>query len=814
MGLISGHKGNIRQIFSLGLHSAAIIAFQLALMQLISIVQWHHFAYMIISVAMLGFGASGTLLALARERLIRSSSWLVPILMTISGFFMIVSFEITRLDFFSFDVFLLFVDRSQFLILAANYLIYFVPFFSGALAIGILFIKHSRQIGTYYFSNLLGSGIGGLFFLLLFGNIMPQHVPAVIGLLSVVAGLISLVKRKALLHLAIVLLAVVSSFLLMRTQDRISVSQYKSLARALNLPDAEIMHRQPSIHGLIEVVSSPALRFAPALSLNFTGEVPVKKNVFVNADFFGVVPHFDVKADSHILDHTTQALPWIMQGRNKVLMLNAGEGAPLAHAFAYNPERVDVVIPNSSFVEMMQQEFAEESGNLFLHEELQIYAIEARNFLASKPPQGYDIIVLPQQGTFGGAAGINALRESYEMTLESFDLMWNHLDQDGVITITTWIDYPSRASLKILATLVQTAKNKGVADPSAHIAALRSWGNVTFVLKKSPLSPEEIKNIRGFASSKFFDPLLLPDLQKEERQQFNVVGDQSFFQYIDQIMTGDEEIFSDYGFVIRPATDDKPYFSQFLRLSQLRHLNEIFGGDQLPFLELGYLIVVITLVQSTLLALIFIILPLLRLRKSQKGKTGTLLYFGALGIGYMFVEIILIQRFVLYFGHPVFSIAAVISTMLIASGMGSLTSGKLPATAKTTAFFGLIVTLFLTGYLLLLTPVMQGTIASPVSLKILISLLLIGIPSFFKGMMFPLGIRYLSDYDVSQVPWAWGINGSVSVISTSLAMLIAVEAGFMVVMGIAVVCYSIAFLTFLFHNLFFRKPHVMTGLDL
>ncbi len=805
MEVISGHKGNTRQILSLGLHSAAIIAYQLALMQLISIVQWHHFAYMIISVAMLGFGASGTLLALAREKLIRSSSWLVPMLMTISGFFMIISFEITRLEFFRFDVYLLFVDRSQFLVLAANYLIYFMPFFSGALAIGILFIKHTRQIGTYYFSNLLGSGVGGLFFLLLFGNIMPQHVPAVIGLLSVSAGLISLVRRKAPLHMAIVLLAIISSVLLMRTQEQISVSQYKSLARSMNLPDAEIIYRQPSIHGLIEVVSSPALRFAPALSLNFTGDVPVKKNVFVNADYFGVIPKFDAKTDAHILDHTTQATPWVMQDRKRVLMLNAREGAPLAHAFVYNPERVDAVISNSGFVEMMQQEFAKESGNLFLQKELEIYHIEARNFLASKPPQGYDIIVLPQQGTFGGTAGINALQESYDMTLESFELMWDHLDQDGVITVTTWIDYPSRVSLKLLATLVQTAQKKGVADPGEHIAALRSWGNVTFVLKKTPISREEIKNIRSFATSKFFDPLLLPDLQQEERQRFNMVGDQSFFEYVDQIMAGDEEMIRDYGFVIRPATDDKPYFSQFLRLSQLRHLNEIFGGDQLPFLELGYLIVVITLVQSTALALLFIMLPLLRLRKSQKGKAGTLLYFGALGIGYMFVEIILIQRFVLYFGHPVFSIAAVISTMLIASGLGSLTSGKLPATAKTPAIFGLIVTLFLIGYMLLLTPVIQGTIASPTALKILISLLMIGIPSFFKGMMFPLGIRYLSDYDVSQVPWAWGINGSVSVISTSLAMLIAVEAGFMVVMGVAVVCYAIAFLTFSFHKLLFQK---------
>ncbi len=116
----------------------------------------------------------------------------------------------------------------------------------------------------------------------------------------------------------------------------------------------------------------------------------------------------------------------------------------------------------------------------------------------------------------------------------------------------------------------------------------------------------------------------------------------------------------------------------------------------------------------------------------------------------------------------------------------------------------MIITLMLLFYTFFLTPILQNTIASPIQLKVLISLLLIGIPSFFKGMMFPLGIRYLSGYDPSQTPWAWGINGSFSVISTSLAMLIAVETGFMAVMTIAVICYALAFAVFLSHRLFFK----------
>ncbi len=799
------NNGSTRLIISLGLHSAAVIAFQLALMQLISIVQWHHFAYMIISIAMLGFGASGTLLALAREKLLRISGWFVPLLMTISGVCMMVAFHITRLDIFQFDVYLLFVERSQFPVLAANYLIFFMPFFTGALAIGILFIKHARHIGTYYFSNLLGSGIGGLFVLFIFGNIFPQQVPPLVGLLSVSAGLLSMGKKYYKVHLAVGAISVLAAIYLIREPGDIPISQYKSLAQTMNLPEAEVIYSKPDIHGLIEVASSPALRFAPALSLSYSGAIPVKDNIYVNGDFYGVIPRYQRGQTSHIMDYTTRHLPWAIRHNDRVLMINAGEGAPLAHAFTQKPQHVDAVIANGGGVRMMQKVFAEESGHLFLHDNLEIHTVEARNYLASITGGGYDLIVLPQQDAFGGTAGINALQENYTMTLESFGLMWDNLGADGMISVSAWTDYPARTTLKLLATLAHTAHNKGIGTPEEHIAAVRSWGTITFVLKKTPLTDLETKKIRQYAQELFFDPLLLPDILPEERQRYNMVGDDDFFTYVDKIMSGDRKFLEGYGFMIHPATDDRPYFSQFLKLGNVRELSRIFGGDQVPFLELGYLIVVVTLVQSTILALLFIILPLFRLRKSHRRKGGTLLYFGALGVGYMFVEIILIQRFVLYFGHPVYALSAVISTMLIASGVGSLTSGKIPAVPRSPAVMGLIITFMLLFYTFFLTPVLQWSIASALPLKIIISLMLIGIPSFFKGFMFPLGIRYLASYDPGQTPWAWGINGSFSVISTSLAMLIAVEAGFMAVMSVAVVCYTIAFAVFVLHRWFFRQ---------
>jgi hypothetical protein len=795
-----------RLITGIGLHSAAIIAFQLALMQLISMVQWHHFAYMIISVAMLGFGASGTLLALARKRLLQWSPWLVPALMTLSGLLMMVVFQAARLEMFRFDVYLLFSDRSQFPILAANYLLFFLPFFFGALAIGIVFIQHARSIGTYYFSNLLGSGVGGLLILVLSGAIHPLHAPPLIGLLSVGGGLISMRPGSRYGLIAFNILALAISLFMLKQPASLPLSEYKGLSRTLNLPETSVVYSEPDIQGHIEVVQGPALRYAPALSLAYTGAIPVKKQVFVNGDMYGVIPRHDPDASSHILDHTTMALPYVMADREKVLVLRPGPGSAVSQALLSGARRVDAVFENGGVFRLMQTRYAEASGNLMHQDRLHARNIQVRNFLANVPAGEYDMIALPLLESFGGTAGLNALREDYSLTKEAFQLMWEALSPGGVIAVSSWIDYPARTTLKLLATLVETARQNGIARPADHIAAIRSWGTITFVLKKQALTELEVARTRSFGERMYFDPALLPDIQEEERTRFNMIEEASLLAYLDLIMEGTSGLERDYGFVIDPSTDDRPYFSQFLRLKHIPRLSETFGQDNVPFLELGYLIVVVTLVQSLLLALLLIILPLLRLRRSPRRKSGTLLYFGALGLGYMFAEIILIQRFVLYLGHPVYALSAVISTMLIASGAGSLASGRINIPQASIQRVALVVAGILLAYTLLLTPLIRETLPAPLFVKTLLSLVIIAIPAFFMGMMFPLGIRFLAAYDHSQIPWAWGINGCLSVISTSLATLIAVESGFRIVMLVAFGSYLLACACFFFGKWFFRTP--------
>lgn len=801
-------KINKRLVLSLGLHSAAIIAFQLSLMQLISIVQWNHFAYMIISIAMLGFGTSGTLLALAREKLLRQSKWLVPLLMMGSGMLMVVVFPLSRAGVFRFDVFQLFSGGGGLLALMINYLLFFLPFFFGALAIGIIFIRYSQQIGSYYFANLLGSGAGGLLALWLMASLLPLKVPAMIGLLPIISGMILTDRSSVRFIIPAGIFGFLLAIMLFYKPGELHLSEYKALEKTLHLPEAEIVNRRPSIFGLVEVVHSPAQRYAPAISFSFTGDIPGGNAVFVNGDFYGHILTPAENPNEHILNFTTQQLPYVAAQPKKVLCINAGSGVAVSHALANGAQKVDAVIENMAVVNLLKNDLKEASGGLFLEPEVEVFNMQARNFLADKSIRSYDLIVLPLLDGFGGTSGLNALREEYGYTLEAFELMLQRLNPGGMITVSTWMDYPPRTSLKIPATLAEAARKNGIEQPLNHLAAIRSWGTVTFILKKEAFKHNELYRIRAFCNEMFFDPLLLPDLKPEERQQFNIIGDQQYFERLDRIMANQPSALENYGFAIKPSTDNKPYFSQFLRLNSIRHMAGVFGDEQMPFLELGYLTLIITLFQSTLLALLLIVLPLFSLKKSRHGKSATLFYFGALGLGYMFAEIILIQRFVLYFGQPVYAVAAVISAMMLFSGIGSLLSQKLEPSNTVIRRIAAAVAVMLLLFVFFLTPLLQATIAFNSIIKISISLGAIGLPAFVMGMLFPLGIRLLDQRDASQIPWAWGINGCLSVISTSLATLFAVESGFQSVIIMAALAYLMAAIAFSSSGKIFQKKSV------
>jgi hypothetical protein len=780
---------NPRVYPAIGLLSAATVAFQLALMQILAITQWHHFAFMVISVALLGFGAAGTVLALCRNVIAAREERGVPLLMLLAGAAMAASVGLAQHPAVRFDAYLLFTGARPALRLPLTYAVFFVPFFLAGLAIGWTFSRHGRDIGALYFWNLAGSGVGGLVALGLMGALPPAELPAVLAGICVLAGLLALPRKPGIALTVTALFSLLCMAAAIRCPPAPVSSEFKSLSRALRLPGAAITRTAAGPYGLVQVVSSPALRHAPGLSLTYPGAVPALRGVFSNGDWVGPLPIASGNGGPRVEDYTTAALAYAAGTRRTALVLDMGAGAPVFQAIDQGVARVTAVAPNPRLPALLQAEFADAGTPLPGPPALTLVRSAPRTWLL-RDRATYDLIVLPTIDTFGGTAGLDAIREQFLFTTEAFGDAWRRLSPRGALAVTCWMDYPPRHALRLAATLAEMLAREAGGDPRTRVAAVRSWGTITFLVKKTPYSPAELRAMRAFCRRMNFDPALLPDLRPSERAAFNALGDDRFFAGLDGLFSPRRaDLYAAYAFRIAPATDDRPYFAQFLRWRSLPTLAAAFGGRTVPFFEIGYLVVFLTLVQTAAAAAPLILLPLAGRNRPRRGKIRILLYFGGLGLGYLFVEMALIPRFGLYFGHPIPATAAVVGALLFASGLGSFASERIAALRSVRAAVPAAIALLAALGGVALTPLLIKTIAWPTAAKVLVSLAVLTPPAFLMGVPFPAGIRALAERNEAAIPWAWGINGCFSVLGASLATIIAVEAGFTALMGAAALAY-------------------------
>jgi len=788
--LNTGKTSLIKLYFSVSLLSAAIIAFQLSLIQILSITQWYHFAYMVISVALLGFGAAGTVLSLAKKFFVKRAETILPGLMTLSGLAMALSVSIAQAEALRFDSYLLFADYSHIWKLITTYFLFLIPFFLGALAIGIIFIKYVDKIGVLYFANMLGSGLGGLAAVFLMWIFFPQKLPAVIAAIAFAASIVIVPKEQRNVFTFIVMVTVAVLVFMYITPAKLQLSEYKSLSKTLNLPDSKIILKESSPYGLIEIVSTPYLRYAPGLSIKYPGVVSVKNAAFNNGDWIG--PLLSNENNSlHYLLFTTENLGYVTSDRKNVLVLGAGTGRQIRTAILNDAEIITSVEQNKALANLLEGKLASKVDFILNDKSVRPQNISPRTFLLSTQ-QKFDLISLPMIDAFGGSSGMYALQEQYLLTVESFNEMLTALNRNGVVSVSTYIDYPYRNPIKIIATFAEVFEKRKIDNPDEYIAAIKNWNTITFLVKKDPLTVSEIDSIRSFCYIMNFDPVLLPDIFDAERESFNKLQDTTLYSMLDKILHSKEErekLYNDYPFNIKPATDNQPYFSQFLQWSTIPLLADLFGNQTVPFFEVGYLLLYLTFIQIAILAVILIIVPLFRIGFKGGGKLKTLLYFSGLGIGYMLIEIILIQRFTLYFGNVIYAAALVVCLMLVSSGFGSLVSQKItPKPYKIILIVSIIIISFIL-YALFLSGWLRTTIGFSLTAKIILSFIWIAPPAFFMGMPFPLGLKKLSFSNESQIPWAWGINGVFSVVSAVLATIIAVELGFVWVMVFAIGAY-------------------------
>jgi hypothetical protein len=783
--------------------STAAIAYEILLMRMLSIVQWHHFAYMIISLALLGYGASGTFIAAARR-------WLEPqfeLFFSLSG----LLFSVTMVACFvlgqrvPFNALEIVWNPRQFLYLAATYLVFFVPFFFAACCIGLAFTCRRSHISRIYFVDLLGAGLGAMLVVGSLFLLTPQNVLimlAIIALLgSATMGVLS-TARKPLLAAQLACLAALLFGLPQNWLD-LRVSEYKGLNQAIQVAGSNVLTTSSSPLGLLTVLESPQIpfRYAPGLSINTRFEPPAQLAVFTDGDSMSTITRFDGNLDAlGYMGDVTAALPYALLDEPRVLVLGAGGGTDVLLALYNGAGEIDAVELNPQMTILLTDTYADFAGHLYDDERITVHTGEARGFVARSKDR-YDLIQVALLDSFtASGSGVQALNESYLYTVEAVQDYLQHTAAGGMLAITRWLKLPPRDNLKLVATVLEALREMGIAKPDRQLAMIRSWNTSTLLVKQGEFSAEDIAVIREFARSHSFDTAFYPAMPASAANRFNRLDQAFLYDGITALLGDDADDFvGRYKFHIEPATDDKPYFFHFFKWSALPEVMALRKRGGASLIEWSYLILIATVAQAIVAGVILILLPLSLIKRSWPPGTGTRmgLYFFLLGLAFLFVEMAFIQKFILFLSHPLYAIAVVLSSFLVFAGAGSAYSDRLVRRVEqnktspvSIAVAGISALTIL--YVVLLPVLFQQLMGLADGIKMVVSIFLIAPLAFCMGMPFPIGLNRVAHSAPDFIPWAWGINGFASVLSASLATLLAIEFGFTAVVLFALGFYASA----------------------
>jgi SAM-dependent methyltransferase len=792
------HRHPRPPLVAIGLISAAALAYEILLMRLFSIIQWHHFAYMMISLALLGYGASGTFLVLARRRL--QGHYLSAFTTNAVAFGVCSVSCFLAAQSLPFNALELFWDQRQPLLLLAIYLLLFIPFFCAANCICLSFSEYRDQLHRVYSADLLGAGLGAAGIIALLFLLSPQHALAIIGMLGWLTAAAACLELRARPRLAPSLAALVAAILLLPALGAdLRLSQFKGLSQALRVTGAMQVDQRSGPLGLLTTVESPVVPFrhVPGMSLNTPVEPPAQKAVFTDGDGMSVITRFDGDtAPLGYLDYTTTASPYHLLARPQVLVLGAGGGADVLQALYQGAASVDAVELNGQMLDLVRGEFAEFGGAVYASSAVEVMAREARGFMASSKRK-YDLIQLALLDSFAASsAGLFALSENYLYTVEAFEELIRHLEPGGILAVTRWLKLPPRDGLKVFATAVEALQRKGVRQPGDHLLMIRSWNTTTLLLGERAFPAAQVAALRQFCEERWFDLVWYPGMQTAEANRFNQLQEPWLHRGAVRLLSDSRaEFLDEYKFNVRPATDDRPHFFHFLKWRTLPEILTLLGQGGMPLLEQGYLLLVGTLAQAVLASLVLILLPLVFIRRPLHTKPpprGRLLaYFAAVGMAFMLIEIAFIQKFILFLSHPLYAVAVVLAAFLVFAGLGSALSQRWsgrPVLPRVVAGISALALL----YLLLLPSLFNALMHLADGYKVLISTALIAPLAMLMGMPFPLGLDRVARQAPGWIPWAWGVNGCASVVSAVLATLLAIHTGFAVVVMIAVVLYGLA----------------------
>ncbi len=794
----------LRGLLPLFLVSFATVGFEIALTRYFAVAKWSEYGYWVISIVLAGFALSGVAMALARDAFARHGvvllRWLPPVLIIAAALgyrgVTLIPFNPLQLQ-----------NQATLWPQLANIGLYYLAllpfFFLGGLYISLSFVLNPTAIGRVYGFDLVGAGLGALAAL---GLMFVVHPFALVPCLLVPLALAAcLDRRMPVLVAALVALAGAEAMLIL--DDAADFNDYKAIYAPLHVPDSKTVASIRSPRGLYMVLDDFTERVDTDVSnnaglLGLPGP-PTSFGLYRDGNRLAALPREGI--DARYAGATLAALPYLLRPKARVLLAGTSGGFRVAELAALGVKSIDAVEPEPIIRAALTHGIGP-SPALFS----QIGGLQARILpdspIAAARPGLYDIIDL--SADFLDTAETNTAAFAAEAIAAYLAV----LPADGVVSIPVSIrEFPAYA-VRVLATVRAALLARGVKDPQGHVLVVRSAWNVRILVSPAPVAAKAIAAARAFAVARSFDLSYFPGIDVEAARA-DIFNDLPAVSFASGSVTSDEgahdAIAEEAGAVLRgeatesaaefdlaPITYDRPAFYAVLRLDQLGLLLQRL--ELLPQQEIGPLINIAVLAQAIVIALVVLAVPALggrRLRAGGPGVMRAILYFSGLGLGFLFLEIFLIERASFYLNDRTSGFALVLTAMLIFSGLGSMLESRFAARPQRAVAVAVgILVVWGAGVLAGLQPFLLATLDWPWGVRAGLVMLAVAPPSMALGLPFPLGLSRMGQGGF--LPWAWGLNGAFSVISTPLATLIALQFGYDRVLLAALLLYVLCLFAF------------------
>lgn len=777
------------------------LMYELILTRIFSVLMWYHFASMAISLALFGMGVAALTVQLRPHWFQGSDARLLAargaLLFGVSVALFFAVFVLFRLypqlgfkvlSFFHQPFYQPFqqggqdqsIPGSLLLALACLYLVTALPFFFAGIALTVLFSRFHGDFSRLYCYDLLGAGSGCLLIILLLkwlGGITALLAIAAVG---VAAALLLLPRHAAVRHRRGGWLLLLVLFGLGLVHDLTGFAEIR-FVRGRYEPNVLWSAWNSFSRVAVYPAEGQSKDQAWGLSRNYRGPVPDQLGMVVDDTGYTTMYRWDRTPGLEYFRQNVIGLAYRLKQRPTALVIGPGGGRDVLTALATDAERVTAVEINPLIVDAVNDHFGAMTGELYRHPQVRTVVDEGRSFIRRDPGR-YDIIQASAVfGRMAPAAGAFTLSEDNLYTLEAFGDYWDHLEDDGILTISRF--FFERETLRLVSLGLALLQQQGVADPAAHMVVIRERGLANFMLKRTPYSSEELAQLRDLMAELEFQEVFLPDRRD---------GNGAFHELIRA--QGSAAFHAGFPFDIRPVDDDRPFFYYMLKPAdfiKLLSFPEQGKFEDRAILTLRNLLVVVAAFVSA-----FLVLPLLLWRRQglrEPGSGWRVLFFACLGLGFMFIEIGLLRKFILFLGPPIYSLAVILCSLLLSSGFGALLSARLPTAQLRRGLPGILLALVLlsTLYVFGLSAVLEPWLGLPVLSRCLLAGLLLLPLGLLMGMPLPLGMR-LFHKDSGAVPWSWGVNSATSVLGAILAAVVAMNVGFTVTLLCGTLLYLLA----------------------